>query len=357
MATNTARELAALGHDVTVVAPYLDGCKEFDAHEPVRVVRFRGYCLGWFRFIPFAIASFVPMLCADRIIAINIAYGGILAWFLNLFRQKPYVTFAYAYEFLKFQRIRPAAALFRSVYRHSQAVVAISSYTRDRLVEFGALEEKIKIILPGATPAAAQSKEYVDSVREKYAIASNRIILGVGRFIARKGHVALVRAMPHIIERIPDAMLILIGQGPTLWRAVREARQLGVRDQVLFPGYVSDDELMALYEACDVFALPTGQGAQGQVEGFGLVFTEAHAHGKPVVAGRSGGVLDAVLDNETGLLVEPEQPKALADAIISLMENPELAQRLGQAGRLRVERELNWTMFVRQVDALFEEKP
>jgi len=172
--------------------------------------------------------------------------------------------------------------------------------------------------------------------------------------VPRKGHITLVRAMPRIIEHIPDAALVLVGEGPCLHDAVYEANKLGVRENVLFPGSVSDEDLAALYQACEVFALPTGDDGGAQVEGFGLVFAEAGAYGKPVVAGRSGGVMDAVLDGETGLIVEPDQPDALADAILSLMENPAHAQELGENGRRRVETELNWTRFAERLLQMVE---
>jgi phosphatidyl-myo-inositol dimannoside synthase len=143
--------------------------------------------------------------------------------------------------------------------------------------------------------------------------------------------------------------LVLVGEGHCLPDAVREANKLGVRENVVFPGTVSDDELAGLYQSCEVFALPTGHGGAGQVEGFGLVFTEANAYGKPVVAGRSGGVVDAVLEGETGLIVEPDQPEALADAILSLLDDPARGRELGENGRRRVETELNWKRFTEKL--------
>jgi phosphatidylinositol alpha-1,6-mannosyltransferase len=214
--------------------------------------------------------------------------------------------------------------------------------------------DRIEVIHPGAPPARTISSEDVADVKRRFAIEGSRVILGVGRFVPRKGHVTLVRAMPRIIERIPGAALVLVGEGPRPYDAVYEANNLGMRGNVFFPASVSDDDLAALYQACEVFALPTGDDGGAQVEGFGLVFAEAGAYGKPVVAGRSGGVMDAVLDGETGLIVEPDQPDGLADAILSLMENPARAQELGENGRRRVETELNWTRFTERLLQIVE---
>ncbi len=104
-----------------------------------------------------------------------------------------------------------------------------------------------------------------------------------------------------------------------------------------------------LYQACELFALPMGENAKGQAGGFGLVFFEAQAYGKPVVAGRSGEAVDAVLDGETGLLVPPRDLDALLNAVIEILSDPEEAKRMGEAGRARVASELNWKEFTRRL--------
>jgi phosphatidylinositol alpha-1,6-mannosyltransferase len=354
VALHVSRELARLGHDVTVVAPRFPGVEASDQAEPVKVIRFRGYHLGWLRLLPLFAAAWPHAGNTGLILGINVSYGGIIGLWVRRRRGTPYVAFAYAYEFLKFRRHRVVRALLRRVYNEACGVVAISRFTRDSLVSFGVPADRIEVIHPGAPPARTISSEDVADVKRRFAIEGSRVILGVGRFVPRKGHVTLVRAMRRIIERIPGAALVLVGEGPRPYDAVYEANNLGMRGNVFFPASVSDDDLAALYQACEVFALPTGDDGGAQVEGFGLVFAEAGAYGKPVVAGRSGGVVDAVLDGETGLIVEPDQPEALADAILSLMENPARAQELGENGRRRVETELNWTRFTERLLQMVE---
>lgn len=344
-----SRQLAAMGHNVTVVAPRFPGQGEFDEAEPVTVVRYRGYDLGWLRFFPMLAATWPHVKHTDLILAINIAYGGVIGWLASRVCHKPYVAFAYAYEFLKFRDTPLLPRLLRAAYARARVVVAISNFTRDNLVAFGVQPSQIATIFPGAPQVRPLSEEALSEIKHKYVLDSGRVILAVGRFVPRKGHLDLVRAMPRILERFPETKLVLVGQGPSMSDAVREAHDLGVLEQVLFPGRLSDEDVAGLYQACDVFALPTGVGEGGQVEGFGLVFVEAHAHGKPVVAGRSGGVVDAVIDGETGLIVEPGQPEAVADAVISLLADPELARRLGENGKRRVESELNWRRFTERM--------
>lgn len=344
-----SRELAELGHAVTVVAPYAPGQRDFDTSEPVTVVRFHGYRLGWLKFFPMLAATAPLMRQADAILGINIAYGGVIGLLGRRLFATPYVTFGYAYEFLKFRRVLPLAALLRSAYRRSSLVVAISAFTRDRLVEFGVPASSIETIFPGAPEAEARTREEIESVKCAYDLNGHRVVLAVGRMVARKGHSTLLRALPKILETHPNTVLVCAGRGPRLSDTRRLAEKLGVAANVRIPGYVPDGHLAALYQTCDVFALPTGQDAGGQVEGFGLVFAEAQAYGKPVVAGRSGGVADAVEDGKTGLLIPPGDAEALAQSVTSLLDDPELAATLGRNGKDRIARELNWPHFTRRL--------
>lgn len=343
-----SRQLAALGHDVTVVAPRFPGQEAFDAAEPARVVRFRGYALGWFRLLPMLCAALPLAARSDLVLAINVAYGGLIGLVARVLFRVPYIAFAYAYEFLKFRRTPGVAWLLRRVYANARRAVAISEFTRGNLVAFGVRPDRVATVLPGADPAPECAPERLAEIRHRYVLDDHRVILAVGRLIPRKGHLTLVRAMPRILERFPDTVLVIVGQGPCLFEITQKAVALGVRNQVLMPGPLPDDDVAALYHACDVFALPTGADIHGQVEGFGLVFAEAHARGKPVVAGRSGGVPEAVLEGETGLLVEPGDPGAVADAVSRLFDDSALAARLGANGRKRVEAELNWAEFTRR---------
>lgn len=344
-----ARELARIGHEVTVIAPHFAGMDAFDREEPYRVVRYRGYGLGWLRFFPMAAASITRARDADLILGINIAYGGLIGLILHATRDIPFVTFGYAYEFLKFPVWSPPAALLRAAYCRSRAAIAISRFTRDALERFGVPADRIETIFPGAPLPRETSASSVASLKQSLSLNGHRVILAAGRMVPRKGHVTLVRAMPRILQCHPDTVLICAGRGPEQREIQRTVDELGVAQYVRLPGYVSDRDLAALYSMCDVFALPAGEAAHGQVEGFGLVFAEAAAYGKPVVAGNSGGVADAVLDGETGLLIEPGDAAASAEAILRILADTQLARRLGDAGRDRVARELNWPAFARRL--------
>jgi len=334
-----ARELAACGHDVTVLAPWFPGVGEFDGTEPYTVARFKGYGLGVLRFFPLFAA--MRGRDADVVLAINVAYGGIAAWLLG----HRYLCFAYAYEFLKFQRVPPLRGLLRRVYTGAVGTVAISEFTRASLADFGVAEQSITVAYPGADAPAPRDDARIAALRQSLSLSAGPLVLSVGRFIARKNHRALVDAWPRVLERVPGAQLVMAGRGPERDACTARAQALGVAHAVHCPGYLDDADIAQLYHACDLFALPNGEDGSGHVEGFGLVFAEAAASAKPSIAGDSGGAREAVLHGETGLLVNARDTDALAEALITLLTDTPLRERMGNAARARVELELNWQRF------------
>src|SRR4029077_4080737 len=171
-----------------------------------------------------------------------------------------------------------------------------------------------------------------------------------------KGHDAMVRAMSLAVARIPRARWVVIGDGPLRAAVAEQARSIGLDDSAIsFLGKVSDEERDAWLDRAHVLAMPSRIPAGGYVgEGFGIVYLEANAHGCPVVAGGVGGALDAVVDGETGVLVDPEDHIAISDALVELLDNPVRRLRMGEAGARRA-REFSWPRMAPQVADLIAE--
>jgi phosphatidylinositol alpha-1,6-mannosyltransferase len=148
---------------------------------------------------------------------------------------------------------------------------------------------------------------------------------------------------------------LIVGAGPFKERLEELAAKLGVGDRIIFAGKVPDDQLPDVYAMCDVFAMPSrARLASHDVEGFGLVFLEAGACAKPVVAGRSGGVEDAVVDGGTGIIVDPSDARDVGQALIRLLTDDDLRVRLGQQGRDRIEKERTWSIAGVRVQSILE---
>jgi phosphatidylinositol alpha-1,6-mannosyltransferase len=135
---------------------------------------------------------------------------------------------------------------------------------------------------------------------------------------------------------------LIVGTGPDEPRLRGLAAELGIGAAVTFAGYVSEDRLPDLYNLCDLFVMPNREEAGGDIEGFGMIFLEASAAGKPVVGGRSGGTADAIVHGVTGFLVDPEDVDELAATLQLLLANADLRETLGRAGRHRARSEFGW---------------
>jgi phosphatidylinositol alpha-1,6-mannosyltransferase len=180
-------------------------------------------------------------------------------------------------------------------------------------------------------------------VREQHRLGDRPVIVCISRMVARKGQDVLVRALPRIRQQVPDAALLLVGDGPHRRVVEREVDRLGLRDHVVFAGRVPWTQTPDYYAAGTVFCMPTRTRLAGlEPEALGICYLEAAATGLPVVAGDSGGAPDAVLDGETGFVVNGRDPDAVADRCAQLLLDPELSRRFGERGRAWVAQQWRW---------------
>lgn len=177
------------------------------------------------------------------------------------------------------------------------------------------------------------------SLIENHNLRGKKIVLTVGRLVARKGQDTTLGAMLHVWQDNPDVVYAMVGDGPDRERLEEMAESN--KHRVIFTGTVSDDERNAWLSLADVFVMPSRQ-TDDDVEGFGIVFLEANQFAKPVIGGKSGGVAEAVLHEKTGLLVDPEDVDVVARAIKKILNDPDYAKTLGENGKKRLEKELTW---------------
>jgi phosphatidyl-myo-inositol dimannoside synthase len=228
-------------------------------------------------------------------------------------------------------------------------VITNSEFTRSFLAMVGVPRARIVKIRPGVDPEHFRPGLDCRKLAERLGVLGRPTLLTVSRMVKAnryKGHDVVLNALVRVAKKIPDVAYLIVGEGDDVGYLEQRARERGVRENVIFTGRVSDEELPLLYNLCDAFVLCSREerGRRGVLaEGFGMVFVEASACGKPVIAGRSGGVPDAVLDGVTGLLVDPVDSEAVATAIVKVLRDRESAKQLGTNGRRWVETEMNWT--------------
>ena len=231
----------------------------------------------------------------------------------------------------------------------------ISDYTRDRLAPALDRRTRLSRLSPGVDVDRFTPDADGAAVRARHGLGEAPVVVCVSRLIARKGQDVLVAGWPRVLARHPGARLLLVGGGPLEASLRRAVAAGGLADSVVFTGPVGQDELPAHYAAGDVFAMPCRTRRAGlDVEGLGMVFLEAAACARPVVAGTSGGAPEAVQEGVTGHVVDPRSPAAVADTIADLLDDPHRARAMGAAGRVWVEERWSWTRIAETFAGLLE---
>jgi phosphatidylinositol alpha-1,6-mannosyltransferase len=281
-----------------------------------------------------------------QVVQLATAYDGYLGLHLQRWLKLPFVIYAHGNEVLDVNNsswMKPKLSLQRAA-----RVLANSNFTAKLVAAAGVDPRHILVLHPGCNVELFRPDVDCSSVRQQLLPnrQPTRVILTVGNLVARKGHDMVLRALPQVLKDVPSTTYLIAGDGPKRTELEELAQQLEVRNHVVFAGQVGNEVLPQLYALADVFAMPCRAELQAcDVEGFGLVFLEASACGKPVVGGNCGGVPDAVENGVTGWLVDPRDPDEIATRIAELLKNPAMAGTFGKQGRERVVREFTWDRF------------
>ena len=195
------------------------------------------------------------------------------------------------------------------------------------------LTPRIELLRSGVDAGRFQPNLSGATIRQRHGLGSGPVIVSVARLVPRKGHDRLIAALPEIARAFPTVRLLVVGAGPSRSRLQRLATRYQVGSHVVFAGAVSDADLPGYFAAGDMFAMPCQSRWAGlDTEGLGTVFLQAAAVGKPALAGRSGGAPEAVLDGETGIVVDASTSAEVAAGILRLLSQPEQARALGASG-------------------------
>jgi glycosyltransferase involved in cell wall biosynthesis len=232
------------------------------------------------------------------------------------------------------------------VLRLADAVTVNSEATRRAVLELGSREDKVVRIPMGAEDAAAPDPGEVASLRAALCGQAGPLLAFVGRLVPEKGAADLLEAVAILTGSLPGIRAVVIGDGPERDALLRQARALGIDQRIRLTGWLTPAEVRRHLRAADFFVGPSRPAPDGWVEAQGLTFIEAMLAERPVVASGIGGIVDAVRHEETGLLVAPGAPDAIAEAVLRLDGDREFARRLALAGH-----ELARAEFTRAISA------
>jgi glycosyltransferase involved in cell wall biosynthesis len=239
----------------------------------------------------------------------------------------------------------------RIALRHADRVIVSSLLNRELVTNRQRIKPDRIASLPCTVDECLTAVQPARTGPHQALTDGQQVVLTVARMDASeqyKGHDVVLRALPSVLTCVPNLAYVIVGDGDDRSRIEALTDGLGLRPHVIFTGRVSDAELVALYKRCDVFALPARTvltDHQTKGEGFGIVFLEAMAFGKPVIGPNSGAPAEVIRDQHQGLLVNPEDSKEVAGALVELLTNPGKARAMGQAGSDWVRQRYSYASF------------
>jgi phosphatidylinositol alpha-1,6-mannosyltransferase len=337
---------------VVVYAPDWPGAAAFDAAQPFRVVRHPGRTMLP---VPDVLRRMVALAAEVRpeVICFGAAFPlGLLAGRLTRATGVPCVGFTHGVE-VAVGRVPLVNRLQVRVAGQLRLLTAVSRWSAARVRR--AVRGRCPVEL---LPAGVDADTYhpaVDGrpVRQRHGLGASPVCVCISRLVPRKGQDRLIQAWPRVVARVPEARLLLVGGGPYERRLRRLAAASPVADRIHLAGEVAWEDLPAHYAAGDVFAMPCRTRWLGlDLEALGVVFLEAAAAGLAVVAGRSGGAPETVVEGVTGTVVDGRRTGPVAAAVADLLADPARARALGAAGRRRVEEEFAWPAVVAHLERL-----
>ena len=335
--------------NIHIVTAKVPDCHAVDSQHPNSIYRVDLRRVWWLR--PESLGMYVKLFALSlrvalkaRVVAIHagrVLPEGLIALLVGKLLRKKVVIYAHGEEITTWRQ----AMKFRVMcftYRHADTVIANSEFTHGELLKLAVDKKSIVTIYPGVDIHRFMPGLNCTDLRLSLGMDTGQhLILSVGRLSRRKGFDQVIKAIPLLLKAGLDVRYALIGIGDDLDYLKNLAKELGVFDRVYFLGHVEACDLPRWYNACDIFAMPNRE-IEGDTEGFGLVFLEAAACGKPSIAGLAGGTGSAVLDGKTGLRVDGESLERVAEGIVRLLSDKTYRLEQGEQAMKRARAEFSW---------------
>lgn len=294
----------------------------------------------------------------DLLICGSPVSAGITGLIFKKFHKIPYIVFGYGGETSYYSKNLSISNIMKSVLRNADLIITNSNYTKKEFQSLCPENSRIDILMPGVDTNIFKPENKDERLIKIHYLKNKKVLLTVSRLVKRKGHDYVLTALAEIIKTYPNIVYIICGKGPEKENLKKIVKNLKLEDNVILAGYISDEELPKYYNLCDIYIMVNreikGDWKTEPVEGFGISFIEASACAKPVIAGKSGGTEDAVVHEETGLLVKPDNEQEIKDAILRLINDENYAVEMGRRGRERVEKEFNWDFVAERTRRIIE---
>lgn len=349
-----ARHLSRLGWYVTAVTvqDYVSNkeAQDFNAQQDFPIVRLRSFPIAPLKLL--LRAGIIEQQIRKQRPNVILATGERAVWATAALKGRvPAVAVGHGTEFGLggwYKKLNQWA------FGHVDHVVCVSRFTWAVMIRQGIVPRRSSVIPNGADDEFFRevNRSEIEELRNRLGLRNGSLILTVGNVTERKGQHVVIRALPYILREVPDAHYLIAGLPTMKEQYSGLASSLGVADHVHFLGRVPQAELPLLMNACDVFAMTSVNTASGDVEGYGIAAVEAALCGKPAVVSDGSGLTEAVLDKVTGFVVPQNDPEQTAKALVILLKDDMLRQRMGRSARERALAEQTWTARAKAYDQL-----
>ncbi len=359
-----SKRLIKDGHKVTVITYHEGNTPYFEDDKGVNVYRVDNYMINPNNFIDWVMQMNFNMLAkANEIIAkegpfdVIHAHDWLVAYAAKSLKNAydiPIVSTIHATEAGRNSGIHDETQRYINdtewmlTYESTEVIVNSNYMKRELQSLFGLPFEKINVVPNGININMFSAVERDYEFRRRYALDNEKIILFMGRLVYEKGVQNLISAMPKILQGYNDAKLVIAGKGGMLDELRAQVASLGIENKVYFTGYMQAKEVCKMYKCADVSVFPS------TYEPFGIVALEAMLSGTPVVVSDIGGLNEIVEHGVDGMKSYAGNPNSLADSILALLHNPELAQNVVKKAKTKVKNEFNWTKIAQDTHFIYQ---
>ena len=282
----------------------------------------------------------------------QILIPGIIGLILKKLFKIPYYLWCYGGETSSVYRGKRTMRYWVDrIIKNAERIMVVSEYIAEEFKTFGISNNKIVKVLPAIDHNIFKPMQKSARLVKRFGLENKLVLLTVSRLSERKGHAVVLKALKEVKEIIPNIIYLIVGTGPFENNLKKMTRDLNLESETVFSGYVEEEDMADMYNLCDLYVMPNREVVQStdSIEGFGIVFLEASSCGKPVIAGKSGGTSEALLDGITGFLIDPDDAVVLAEKITQLLKNASMRKEMGEKGRVWVRDKFSWEISASQV--------